>query len=133
MLPAGERIGEFEAAIEGGATFSTAALPQRLLVGFFTPWCDSCHERLPAFTELARSAGWSRERVLAVVAADEAEGAQLRGELAQVAQVVVPQDSELVIKAFGVDGFPAFCVVDAECVVLAGGLTTEGLELPAAA
>src|SRR5688572_23755647 len=49
MLAAGERIGEFEAAIAGGDTFSTAVLPQRLLAGFFTPWCDSCHERLPAF------------------------------------------------------------------------------------
>lgn len=122
MLEPGQKVAGFEAATVDGAPVALAAAGGPALVGFFTPGCGPCSAKLPAFVELAREHPGGRDRVFAVVLShDDAEAAPYVQDLAAVAQVVRGVEGGPMPKAFGVQGFPAFAVVDADSVVLASG------------
>lgn len=112
MLTGGEQVGDFQARTLDGVAVRLADLRGTVLVGFFSLDCSVCVERLPEFVDLAAGQGGGRDQVLAmVVGNDDAAAAAIVATLAPVARVSRDADGAL-RKAFGVEGFPAFAVVD---------------------
>ncbi len=103
----GEMVDSFTATSMTGAPVSTSDLVEPTLVGFFSPDCPACEEKLPAFLSYARA---FPGRKLAVIAGENG-GLKYRTALSELAEVVVEQERGPVQKAFGVSGFPAFVVV----------------------
>jgi thiol-disulfide isomerase/thioredoxin len=94
-----------------GTPVSLTDLTQPTLVGFFSPNCPACEEKLPSFLDYARAFPGGRDRTLAVVAG-ESGGVRYRGALGDVATVVVePEVVGPVQKAFGTRSYPSFLVV----------------------
>ena len=79
MLAAGERIGDFSAAGSDGVRITRGSFAKPTLVGFFSPKCPACSERLPRFIALAEKMPERRAQVMAViVGGDDDENAVLR-------------------------------------------------------
>ncbi|SEL42906.1 TlpA family protein disulfide reductase [Nonomuraea pusilla] len=123
-LPAGATVGAFETAEVGGRPVSLAAMGERPLVGFFSPHCAPCKERLPLFAEHAASRPGGAGEVLAVVVGTPEETSDVVAQLLPVATVVVEPDQGPVQRAFGVSGFPAFVLLE-DGVVGASGFDFE--------
>ncbi|WP_416900705.1 TlpA disulfide reductase family protein [Micromonospora echinospora] len=111
-LPIDARVGEFTATTVDERSVRLAELGERPLVGFFSPGCQPCKDRLPGFLKYAATRAGGRENVLAVVAGTPQETAETVEQLRRVATVVVEPDQGPVQKAFGVKGFPAFLLVE---------------------
>lgn len=107
----GTAIAEFAATDADGRPVGAEMLTGRRLVGFFSPDCQPCKERLPEFLQVASQRPGGRDEVLAVIAASPARAADLLGRLRPVARVVVEQEEGTVQQAFGVNGFPAFVAI----------------------
>lgn len=115
--PAGTAVAGFTATDGDGRPVGAEILTGRRLVGFFSPDCKPCKERLPEFVEFASQRQGGRDGVLAVVVSSPAEAAETAGLLRPVARVVVEADQGVVQQAFGVKGFPAFVLIqDGEVV-----------------
>jgi hypothetical protein len=128
VLPIGAVAGEFAARDLRNRPVSRDDLSGRTLVGFFSPGCSSCRERLPDF--VAASATFGPERSLAVVLGGTESAGEYLPALEPVARVV-PQDPDgPLISAFSVSAFPTFFVVDATGRVLAGGHTIDDVSVP---
>ncbi|MEU5878706.1 hypothetical protein [Spirillospora sp. NPDC047279] len=117
---AGERVDAFSAATSGGGRVTRETLSKSaagVLVGFFSPDCATCRERLPEFVRDASR--W--EETIAVVVGEEAEARDLAAafELHAAARVVLedPKDAPMT-DAFGVRAFPSVCVVDGTGLLL---------------
>jgi hypothetical protein len=93
------------------------ALEPPTLVGFFSPGCGPCRERLPEFVTRARRA--PSGRTLAVVVGDSADA--MVASLTDVASVVVEPRGGALATAFGVRGFPAFALVGDDGRIEASG------------
>ncbi|QLQ38042.1 TlpA disulfide reductase family protein [Micromonospora robiginosa] len=115
-LPAGSRVGDFIAESVDGRPIALDSMGTQPLIGFFSPSCTPCKERLPGFVAHAASRPGGREGILAVIAGSPDEAAALLEQLLPVATVVVEPDRGPVQQAFGVDGFPAFVLVDGDRV-----------------
>lgn len=120
ILSAGERIGPFSAVTTGGGLISRESMTGsagNVLVGFFSPDCDSCRDRLPEFIRKAKES----DETLAVVVGQEAAAMDLVDSftLHDVSRVVLeaPEDGAM-SHAFGVQALPAVCVVDGTGLVL---------------
>jgi hypothetical protein len=106
----GEPVTDFAASTVDGRRVDRASLHGQTLVGFFSPECPACHERLGDFRAAAvRHPG----DVLAVVVDDGGDATPLVGALTDTSGVaVVVEDPEgPIARAFGVRGFPAFALV----------------------
>lgn len=110
-LPVGATVAPFEAATVDARAVSLASFGVRPLVGFFSPSCKPCRERLPGFVTHAAGRPGGRDTVLAVVAGTPEAAADYVEQLRAVATVVVEPDQGPVQKAFGVTGFPSFLLV----------------------
>ncbi|MFC3452128.1 TlpA family protein disulfide reductase [Amycolatopsis speibonae] len=128
-LPAGATIGAFSTTTVGGAELSIADIDgSRALVGFFSPNCEPCKERMPEFIEYAaRFEG----KVFAIAAGDEAETADMVARLGEVGEVIREFDGGDVHQAFGATGYPALCLVEGDRTVLASGWEMSVLPVPA--
>lgn len=122
IAPAGTRVGAFATRSVDGRAVDNATLPAPALVGFFSPGCDTCHERLPDFQRAAQA---HPSRPLAVVIQDGRDPAELVGELDASSTVVLDEPGGPMMEAFGVRGFPVFALVDAD-----GTIRASGYELP---
>lgn len=122
MAPVGHRISEFTAESVDGRLVDRATLETPALVGFFSPSCDSCHERVPDFR---KAAGDHVGSALAVVVRDDKDPAELIADLDGSATVVVEEPEGPLSAAFAVRGFPAFALVGA-----GGTIQARGYELP---
>ncbi|WP_163569600.1 TlpA family protein disulfide reductase [Fodinicola feengrottensis] len=91
MYATGQRIAEFTATTVDGADLSRALMTGTTMVGFFTPGCSPCKERMPLFIEQA--ANHDRDQVLAVVAGTPDASAEYVAKLAPVARVVRENDN----------------------------------------
>jgi thiol-disulfide isomerase/thioredoxin len=100
------------------------------MVGFFASWCSACPGSVAPFIEYVRANQIPRDVVLAVLLAQDEEPPYL-GQLAEVAQVSVQRDDSPVIQAFGVSGYPAFCLLDPGGAVITSGF--DPAALPASA
>ena len=119
VAPVGHRVGEFIAASVDGRPVERVG---PLLVGFFSPSCDSCHERVPAFRS---AAGQHAGSALAVVVRDGKDPDPLVADLDGAATVVVEEPDGPLAAAFAVRGFPAFALLGAD-----GTVRASGYELP---
>ncbi|WP_426505662.1 TlpA family protein disulfide reductase [Dactylosporangium sp. McL0621] len=130
VLPPGERPEPFSVTSREGVLFEPAGGTGRL-VGFFTPHCNLCHDRMPKFLKYARGAGLDRDQVFAVLVGSPEETAALAAELAPVAGVVdEPDGGGSVYEAFGVRGLPAMYLLDADGVILSSGTDLAGFPDP---
>ena len=134
MTESGGAVGRFLAVTVDDEPVSSDQLAGTTLVGFFTPSCKPCAERVPQFVEYASSHAGGRGHVLAVVAADEGEqaAAPLVAQLASVARVVREAEHGPVQDAFAVRGFPALGLI-VDGVVRASGFAMSDLTAAAAA
>ncbi len=122
ILEPGQTVADFAATTVDGRPVSVNAVDGPTLVGFFTPGCTSCQTKLPSFVEYAWEHPGGRERVLAVIVGENDEDtAPYVTDLNGTAHVVRDVDGGPVHKAFGVQGFPAFALIDLDGVVLASG------------
>ncbi|MEU8247384.1 TlpA disulfide reductase family protein [Nonomuraea sp. NPDC048916] len=111
-LPSGSPVGQFAATSVDDRLVTLDLLGDHSMVGFFSPHCGPCKERLPAFVEYASSRPGGRDAVLAVVVGTAEDTAEVAEQLRPVATVVVEPDRGPVQQAFAVNGFPAFVLVD---------------------
>jgi hypothetical protein len=133
MKPAGTSIADYAATTVDGEPIARELLAGPTLVGFFSPRCGPCRERLPEF--VARAAGTPAGRVLAVVVGNDRDGAAggdgqaMVAALAGAAPVVLERPGGAVGTAFGVRGFPAFGLVDASGRLVASGAELSSIPL----
>jgi len=123
MRPAGEVVDDFAATAFDGTPVALELLAAPTIVGFFSPGCGPCKERLPEF--IARVGHAPAGRALAVVVSakgdTDSETEMMVSRLSEVALVVVEPTDGPVAKAFGVRGFPAFGLIGDGGRIEAGG------------
>ena len=115
MLPAGSHIELSDVDVSGA------------LVGFFSPDCEPCKERMPQFIEYATG---HRGKVIAVAAGGAEQVADMVVRLGEVADVVVEEMGGPLHNAFGTTGYPAVCLVDDDDTVVASGWEMSALPVP---
>jgi thiol-disulfide isomerase/thioredoxin len=114
-LTVGVRAGDYAATTTAGERVARNLLDSDTLVAFLTPGCAPCAERLPTLVRTARE--WPAGQTLVVVAGDPESAADYVEALAPVARVVREPRGGAVARAFGVQAFPQFGVVDRDGVV----------------
>lgn len=129
MLSDGELVGSFGATATTGEVVDRERLSGLTLVGFFSPGCTACKEKLPDFVRRADTMVGGRERVIATITSREGAGEGMIAALEPVAQVVVEQQENPLFIAFDVRGFPAYCLVDADGRVQASARDLRELPL----
>lgn len=117
MLEAGATVGDFSATATDGVSVSRADLTGRRLVGFFSPTCPACTENMPKYLAHARAHPGGRDAVLSVVVGAEEETAEMVRQLEPVSRVVRDVEQGEISKAFAVDGYPAYGILDGDTVV----------------
>lgn len=130
ILAVGGTVADFTASTVSGRILDRDGLTGATLVGFFSPHCEPCRERLPQF--VAYATGFDGA-VVAVAAGDPTETADLVAELAGVAEVVVQAENGPLEKAFGVQGYPALCLLEPGGRVVASGYGLDSLPVPTSA
>lgn len=122
VLPPGKRPSTFSATTVDGEPVAAQGLA---LVGFLAQGCRQCRAQLPLFVRAAQATPGGRSKVLAVVVGgpevarpDDSAVSHL-AQLREIAQVVVEQRDGPIATAFQVEGFPAFCRLDADGTVIA--------------
>lgn len=99
------------------------------LVGFLSPDCDACHERLPQFLAYAEAVG--RDRTIAVLVGTPDEVAEMAARIRPVARVVMEPSYGPMATAFSTIGYPAVVLLDSTGAVAHSG--TSFATFPAAA
>lgn len=117
MLEPGATVGAFSVTTTDGVPVSTAGLTGRRLAGFFSPTCSACVENMPAYVAHARSHPGGRDAVLSVVVGSETDAAEMIRQLEPVSRVVRDVEQGEISRAFGIDGYPAYAVLDGDTVV----------------
>jgi hypothetical protein len=129
-LAKGKAPGAFSAVTASGEVVTDAA--KLRMVAFFSSSCSACPERVPPFAEYASSHRLERDSVLAVIQDGAAEPVPYLDQIAGVALVCMePVDGE-VAKAFEVNGYPLFFLLDADGAVVDSGFDPAMLPEPAA-
>ncbi|HKS98909.1 MAG TPA: thioredoxin domain-containing protein [Rugosimonospora sp.] len=124
----GTKVGSFTAVTTDGHRLSIEDFVGRTLVGFFAEGCGTCRELAPQFARHASVFPGGRDQVLVVVVSPN-PGSPVAASMAPIARVVVEPGDGAVVRAFRVDGFPGFCVLQENVVVAAEG-KLERLRLP---
>jgi hypothetical protein len=128
-LAVGETPDAFSVLTVGGPRVSGPAGLQ--VVAFFSPHCSACPERVPPFIDYLGSNAIGRESVLAVIEGSDDGPPPYLDQLTEVAQVCAGPDGDKVSEAFKARGYPAFCLLDADGVLLASGVHPSMLTEPA--
>jgi hypothetical protein len=100
------------------------------LAGFFASWCPTCPGRVAPFIEYVRAHQIRRDQVLAVLLPGDDGPPAYLGQLAEIAQLSMQDSDSTIIKAFGVSGYPAFCLLGEDGAVVASAF--DPAALPAA-
>ena len=132
-LARGEPAPAFSATALGGeAVTGPAGL---LAVGFFSSGCSICPERVDPFIEYLRSHHIARENTLSVLTGPDAGHAPppYAERLAEATIVCLEADDGELARAFKIQGFPAFCLLDGAGTVLAAHYDPAMLPAPASA
>ena len=114
-LRAGDRPVEFAATAADGAQVSGPAGLR--VVAFFSSSCSVCPLKAPEFVAYVRDNQLPRDAVLAVLLADESASVPYADQVAEVATLTRQAAGGELATAFGVQGYPAFCVLDADGTV----------------
>jgi thiol-disulfide isomerase/thioredoxin len=133
MTPHDGIAADFTATATTGEVVSLAGLSGITLVGFFSPSCMACKDRLPDFVEYAARMPGGRAQVLASMSSEGGAGTQMVAQLEPVARVVVESEMDPIFIAFNVRGFPAFCLIDETGRILSKADDVSRLAFPVAA
>ncbi|MER5418139.1 hypothetical protein [Streptomyces virginiae] len=125
LLPAGTPFPAFTAPTTGGHMFTGAGLQHPAAVALLAVDCPHCRTNLPEFVAYVRAGGYSRERVLAVVADTERTDRRARQDMLDALEPVATVISESgtggpVTTAFDVQGFPSFYLTRSDGTITAG-------------
>ena len=120
-LEPGQSPAAFAAVTTSGEPVTGAGLR---VAAFFSSSCSACPERVAPFLAYLR-----RHRI----SQDDDAPAPYLDQLAEAAQACTEPEGGEIAKAFGVTGFPAFCLLDADGAVLASGYDPAALPEPAMA
>ena len=129
-LETGKSPGAFSAVATSGEVVTDAA--RLWMVGFFSSSCSACPERVLPFVEYVSNHRLGRDSVLAVIEGGDDEPVPYLDQLAEVALVCVEPAGGEVARAFEVNGFPLFFLLDADSVVAVSGYDPSMLPAPAA-
>ncbi|MER7207866.1 redoxin domain-containing protein [Streptosporangium sp. NPDC000239] len=111
----GEEVGDFAAMTLEGREISRGSIDGETLVGFFSPGCAPCEEKLPRFVQYCRSLPeGSRGAVAVVVSSDMATAEKFVTELSGAATVVLEPTNGPLSKAFRVLAYPTLVKVGPE-------------------
>ncbi|MEE6261320.1 TlpA family protein disulfide reductase [Plantactinospora sonchi] len=110
-IAVGEQVGEFAVPTVEGDLVGRDSLTGETLVGFFSPGCKPCQERLPKFVEYARAMPGGRDRVLATAVGSAESTAEFVAALTPVARVVVETADGPVGAAFRIQALPSVLMV----------------------
>ncbi|MEO3816529.1 hypothetical protein [Plantactinospora sp. B24E8] len=126
MLAPGAQPAPFEPVLTtADEPLDRDALVGTTLVGFFSPSCAPCREQAPRFVERATAAGPGRALAVAVGTPETVH--DLVTLLEPVARVVVEVEDGPLHRAFGVQGYPAVCVLDGDGRIGASGSVVDRL------
>jgi hypothetical protein len=114
----GATVAAVTASTLDGGPVSSRRGDGSLLVGFFSPGCRPCEERIPEFIRFHERTGIAA--VAVVVDTDGDSGPHVR-RLSGHVEVVVEPAGGTFGTAFQVTSYPALCLVDTAGVVLASG------------
>jgi hypothetical protein len=129
-LETGRQPGAFSAVTTSGEVVTDAA--RLRMVGFFSSSCSACPERVPPFVEYLSNHRLGRDSVLAVIQSGDDEPVGYLDQMAEVALVCVEPADGKVARAFEVNGFPLFFLLDADGAVAVSGYDPAMLPAPAA-
>ncbi|MER7788550.1 TlpA disulfide reductase family protein [Streptomyces sp. NPDC097640] len=131
MLPTGSRMPEFEAETLDGERISAETL-RNALIGFVSTTCSACKDQLPHFVEVARTHQELGRTVVTFVHGDEENARELAEPLRGLGHVVIEDaDEGPTEKAFRVEGYPVFGIVDATGTLTASSISAKRLPAPA--
>ena len=130
LIPVGEQIGDFVATTVNGERLARQQPGGDRLVGFLKPGCGPCEELMPEFIRLAGEMPGGQERVLAVVVGSGGEAAPLVAQLSGVARVAVELLDGPLCRAFRVDAFPTYILIDAAGTVRGASYRPSQLPVP---
>ncbi|MFF9813222.1 peroxiredoxin family protein [Streptomyces sp. NPDC014006] len=133
IVPSGSTVPSFTAVTTTGERITRDGLGETML-GFFTPDCRACKERLPRFVEQARAtAALTGRSVLAVVHGTPEEAREQVAALPAVAHVVVEEGDGPLGEAFDITGHPVFGLLTADGTLAATTFDPARLPAPARA
>ncbi|MEU8826284.1 redoxin domain-containing protein [Streptomyces sp. NPDC048636] len=131
MIPNGSAMPEFEAETIDGETISRETL-RDALIGFVSPHCSACKEQLPNFVEIAGRHRALGRTVVAFIHGDTEDARKLAEPLHGIAHVVIEDaDEGPTEKAFKVEGYPVFGIVDGTGTLTASNIKPKELPAPA--
>ncbi|KXK58312.1 hypothetical protein AWW66_30475 [Micromonospora rosaria] len=110
-LLAGEEVGEFATVTVDDRPLDRTSLNGETIVGFFSPTCQPCQEKLPKFIDYARTRAGGARQALAVVVGDAEQGADFVSRLSPVARVVLETSDGPMSSAFRTRAFPTVLMV----------------------
>ena len=123
----GTVIGAFTATALDGRTVTRDTLTRGDVIGFFSPTCAPCMERVPEFAAYAATVAGTGVSVTAVVVGEAAASSDMIAKLTPSAVVVSATQSDQIVTAFEAKGFPALYLIDDDHVVAASGHTMDVL------
>jgi len=121
VMPAGSTIGEFVTSAEDDTAVTSLDLSEDTMVGFFSPQCQPCRDRVPEFIALLESVPASERKAIAVVIGDRSSTSEMVAQLAPVARVITGEQAEPVVKAFDTVSYPALYRMGNDGLVAASG------------
>ncbi|MFF3868806.1 TlpA family protein disulfide reductase [Micromonospora sp. NPDC001898] len=110
-LVAGEAVGEFSTVTVDDRPLDRESLTGETVVGFFSPTCQPCKEKLPTFIDYARTRTGGDRRALAVVVGDAEQAADFVSRLSPVVRVVLENPDGPMSLAFKTRAFPTVLAV----------------------
>ncbi|MEU6477102.1 hypothetical protein ABZ858_09450 [Streptomyces sp. NPDC047017] len=133
IIPAGSPVPAFDAVTTTGERIARDDLGETML-GFFSPGCRACEERLPLFVEQARTTARATGRsVLAVVHGTEEEAVPQVAALSEVAHVVVESEDGPLGQIFDITGYPVFGLITSDGTLAATAFDPGRLPAPSKA
>ncbi|MFJ4967776.1 TlpA family protein disulfide reductase [Streptomyces sp. NPDC088755] len=132
MLPNGSAVPAFAADTLDGGRISQENL-RNALIGFVSTTCSACKEQLPHFLDVAGQHRALGRPVVTFVHGDAEEARALAEPLRAVGQVVVedaPHEGPTE-RAFRIEGYPVFGIVDATGTLVASNIKVRKLPVPA--
>ncbi|MEU5399915.1 TlpA disulfide reductase family protein [Streptomyces sp. NPDC005963] len=110
----GRQMPDFSATTLSGRTIGRADLVGRpVVLAFLSTGCPVCPALVPQLVKHARSTGLTADRMVVVIAGDEATARELTEPLAGVASVVVEPSPGELSGAFRISVTPTTVLVDA--------------------
>jgi hypothetical protein len=126
-VPVGDMVATFSAVDVEGGGISSDDLTGSTVVAFLTPQCRPCQEQIPKLAGYLQQHGLDRDQAVVVLVGTAHDTRDLAALIGDCARIVIEPPGGSMAAAFGVDKFPALCVLDADRTVLANGFSFSTL------